>query len=218
MVWGDAENVKLGTLPTAILAALNEGVDNITLITLGTGASHDETGSLEAQVTKDFLVSRLNDLEKFPSIRDHPEWQKNKELMARLVDNAVVDLSSQNTNEEIGNAAMLFRQYKITKVIEVTGASHAPRCQLLQGVARAKGVIPNSQQWQLVADDTPYTNTTVGDTVVIEEPHRGDDHILNIPDELRPAKLFRQFYTIPKDQQESFLNELAKLLEKYHDS
>lgn len=50
MIWGDVENAKLGTLPTAILAALNEGVDNIALITLGTGASHDETGAPEAQV------------------------------------------------------------------------------------------------------------------------------------------------------------------------
>lgn len=81
--------------------------------------------------------------------------QENKEIIHKLVVNAVVDTNSQNTVGELGNATTLFEQHNIVKVIEISGASHTPRCQLLQGVAKAKGTVPNSQQWQLVADDIP---------------------------------------------------------------
>lgn len=215
MVWGDPKNPRLGSLPTAVLAALNEGVPNIAVVTLGTGGSYNVAGDRESEVTQQLFISRFSELEQFAVIKNHPRWAEDKEMLKELVNNAVLDVVTQNTKEEIAAAAEVFRQYGVTRVVEVTGASHAPRCAQLQGMARAEGVIPALQQWALVADDVPYTGSSVADTTVIEAPHRGDDPVLHIPENIRPAKLFAQFYAIPNDQKEAFLEEIAQVVKKY---
>jgi len=206
---------RLGTLPTTILAILNEQPAEISIITFGTGASHDSSGVVEAEVTKNYLLTRFEHLSDFPIIANHPHWLVAKEAIRKLIENSTTDTVSQNTVEEIAHAAELFTQHQITRVIEVTGASHGPRCQLMQNVARASAVIPATQQWQLITDDIAYQDTEAGDTVVFEEPHRGDDPLLKLPPHLRPAKLFRRFFAIPKEKQVAFLEEVAQLVKKY---
>lgn len=215
MVWSGQDASRLGTLPTAILAILDERLSEVSMITFGTGASHDSNGTLEAEVTKRFFIEKFDHLDDFPIIADHPCWPTEKEAIRRLVMASSTDIVSQNTVEEIACAAELFTQHHITRVIEVTGASHGPRCQLMQNVARASSVIPATQQWHLVTDDIAYYNTEAGDTLVFEEPHRSDDPFLNVPARLRPAKLFRKFFMVPKEKQVAFLEEVAQLMKRY---
>ncbi len=215
MIWGGRDLTKLGTLPTAVLSILNEGPANVSVITMGSGASRNSDGILEAEVIKRLFIEKFDGLDEFPAINAHSQWLEDKEVIRDLVKNSIADIASQNTVEELTQASTLFEQHRVARVIEITGASHGPRCQLMQSVARASGVITASQRWQLVTDDIAYYGTEVGDTLVFEEPHRGGDPIMNILAELHPAKLFRQFFAIPKDDQAAFLEESAQLFKKY---
>lgn len=211
MMWGAPENNQLGSLPMTILCILNERPEYIGVFSIGSGASQDEHGTLEAVATKNMLLEKFDALDEFSVIRNHRLWPETKEAIRQLAESAITDTDAQNTAEEIANAATLFAACNVTKVIEVTGASHAPRCQLLQGTARSSGVIPPSQHWQLVADDIAYPGTKVSDTLVFEEPHRSDDPILQLPKELRPTKVFRSSLTIPNDEKAAFMAQVAAL-------
>lgn len=216
MVWGPPDVGRLGTLPTAVLAMLDEGPSNIALLIIGSGGSTSPDGRSEADITKQLFISKFNDLNLIPTISSHPRWSAAKEKVRKLVDSAVVDNITRNTKEEIANAACMFAEHDINSVIHVTGASHGPRCQQLQAVARETGVIPAGQRWRLVTDDIPYPGTSAGDTLVMEEPHRLDDPMQHVARELRPAQLFSRFYyVIPTERRPAFLEELAQLIERY---
>lgn len=211
MMWGDPSKNILGSLPMAILVILNEGPERFGLITTGTGASSKMDGTTESEATKYFFIRKFDDLEEFARIKNHPRWAADKLLIKKLVNNTINDNVSQNTIEEVANAAVLFRKNRIRRVMEITGASHAPRCELIQSTARARGLIPPSQVWLLIADDVPYSHSKVSDTLVFEEPHRGDDPARDWPRNLRPPDVFREYLNIPPRKRLAFLREVSRL-------
>ena len=217
MVWGGDDPHKLGTLPTAVLTMLEEGPDAIALLIIGSGGSHGPDGSSEADITKRLFLDRFGELDRFPAIRNHPDWSGgNREKILKIVQGAVTDVHTINTTEEIASAALVFAAHRITRVRHITGASHGPRCQQLQSSARESGIIPAGQHWELVVDDIPYPGTSAADTLVMEEPHRLDDPLQQVPDHLRPAQLFRKFYyVIPRDRRRDFLEDVSRLMESF---
>jgi hypothetical protein len=209
MMWGYPAFNMLGSTPTAVLSMLDENPARVKIVSMGTGASFREDGTVEAEATKEFLLDNFDGLDEFTLIQTHPLWRNNKRLIKGLIEDAATDTASQNTKEEIANAALLFDAEGVSRVIEVTGASHAPRCQLVQSMAREEGEIPSTQRWQLVADDIAYPGTMVGDTLIFEEPHRGDDPAKQWPLEQRPTRVFREYFSLPADRKRQFLAQVA---------
>lgn len=213
-VWGDSEQQLLGRIPRAVLSILDTNPDQVALITIGTGASKSQTGVYEAELVKKLGLDNFDQLDKFTQIREHPGWHKSRAHIHKLLQSAATDTASKNTREEIANAAELFSHRHIEKVIEVTGASHAPRCQLEQSVAFAEGAIPRSQRWSLVASDVAFYGTEVGDTAIFEEPHRGDDPATGWPKELHAPRVFKQYFSLPAQEKLDFLTQVDALAKR----
>jgi hypothetical protein len=209
MIWGDPEHGNLGSGPEAILSILDEGVSRLDIVTIGTGSSSKPDGTVEAEAMQGLILEKYDGLDEFQVIHSHPLWPENKGIIRSLIEDAALDTTSQNTAEEIARAARLFTVRGLHRVIEVTGASHGPRCQVLQGSAREKGVIPRNQRWRLITDDEPFAWTSAGDTLVIEEPHRGDDPAIHFPPELTPSKVFRKYFQLPQSTRLAFLGRVA---------
>lgn len=196
MMWGNPERDRLGTLPTAVLSILDVEPERFKVVTIGTGASQRPDGTVEAAALQEFLLENYQELDEFDRIRNHPLWDAARLSVREMVEKAILDTASQNTQQEIANAADLFSMFNVKRVVEVTGASHAPRCQLVQSVARDAGVIPSSQRWSLVADDVPFPDTTISKTIVFEQPHRGDDPDRNLPEGLGVTDVFRKIFAV----------------------
>jgi hypothetical protein len=217
-MWGDPEKGMLGTLPATLLAILNDAPEDVRVITMGSGGSRRSDGAWEGEVIRDLFISRFDDFEVFTAISSHPMWDLHKKHLLQLAEQSVLDLMSQNTTDEIANAAKLFSELGITKVLEITGASHGPRCQLAQGAAREARTIPAGQYWTLITDDIPYANTKVSDTAVFEEPHRGDDPVLKLPHKYHGTQVFKKLYEIPPHKRGEFLRGVADLADAMKNS
>lgn len=178
VVWGEPPN-KLGTLPRAVLEILERGIENIGLVVCGTGAS-EKDGLVEAEYMKQFLLQNMAYLSEFDVIGQHVRFQSNRDLslLSKCIKGIVCETVSQNTAQEIENAAKLFADANCRHVYHMTLQSHGPRALLEVLKARSRGAIPKWQQWYTVVDDTTYEGTNLEDVVVVEPPHRGDDPML----------------------------------------
>lgn len=177
LMWGELPN-KLGSLPLMLLVALNCGLENVAGIVFGTGAS-ERDGVKEAQVMKNFLLGKLDDMFVVASLFEtlgHPRFQTLYDLskIRDLCGQIICETKSQNTDQEVASAAKIFADLGVDEVRQVTCGSHAPRCQLAQLKMRAAGVIPSRQLWSCYGDDMTYSGSLIGDVVVSEPPHRGD--------------------------------------------
>ena len=210
LVWGEPPH-KLGTLPMAVLVALTRGPENIGVIVMGTGAS-EKNGLKEAEYAKKFLVDHMAELQDFEVIRRHPRFQSTRDIasVTKLFSAAICELRSQNTVEEIANASSIFAGEGIGEVIQVTCASHAPRCIRDAAVAQEKGLIPPELLFSVVRDHMVYAGTSAGDIAIMEPPHRGDDRMLGAP--ILPHMVFPKLYKIPFEKRIEILQEIDGLL------
>ncbi len=201
LVWGDPDNDSLGSLPKVVDLLLNEAASEpISHVIFGCGPS-ERNGLSEGEYSKRYLLGHLTELGHFPSLRDRLAGYDPEMLRKRLQD-VIIMLRHERTMDEVHQAADMFRGYGVSKVYEVTSASHAPRCVQLQAEAKLNRLIPTGQQWFVVADDRSYEGNTPVSTLVLEPPHRGDDPMLafqpQLADVLRPY-----FYDLdPKDKKE----------------
>jgi hypothetical protein len=200
MLWGTPDFERhLGLVPTAVLTMLNAGPERISTLTIGSGASMRSPLSFEASVIFDTLCSRFDELEDFRSIREHPNWTNidTRFWLCMAVQDTVIDVRAQDTEQEIANAAKLFEERGLTRVIHVTNRDHGPRCLDCQNRAREQEVIPTSQQWSIVTDDESFVTGLYVPPVVAEPPHRADDPTLQWDPRLWTPTLVRRLLELP---------------------
>lgn len=210
-IWGEPP-YKMGSLPKMVHAVLLEGFDNITLIVFGTGAS-ERDGLKEAECMKQFLADHLSGLSQFSLLTAYDNFRSLN--LHDLLKKIVLDVESQNTLEEIRNAARLFSKMGVSRVIEISRGSHMPRCVQNSLQARTDGDIPPNQLWYAFPDDQSFFGTTVNDVTILEPPHRGDDPMRFLSRDLWPSTLAKRIFKIPFKKRADFLNDLAGLLKNY---
>ena len=176
LMWGEPPE-KMGSLTRMVLEILDRGTENIGASVFGTGAS-ERDGVKEAECMKEFIQERFDELRQFFAIAGHPRFEECEEDLEDLIDGIICDTESKNTATEVENAAGVFASKECTKIYQISCGSHIPRCVLEMEKARERGVIPTTQYWYAVADDMVYEKTAIGDIVVLEPPHRGDDPLL----------------------------------------
>jgi len=200
MLLGQFPN-ELGTIPTAVLTILDADPERVRGLYIGSGASEkqDEAGAMipESLYIKRLMLDGLNAMSEHDLIREHPNMQTadKRQRLASIVGQAITDIAAKNTQEEISAAATLFAAVGVKKVIQVTSASHGPRCIQLQNQARQDGIISDDQRWSVVTDDVPYPFARVVDTVVVEPPHQGEPESA-LPMDLWLASLAKDFYCL----------------------
>ena len=216
LAWVDKKGA-LGTLPTAVLAMLEWGIDRIAVVTIGSGSSKDpKTNMVESEVLKKLWLDRFENLEDIQKIKESPRWDKDKAKIRSLIEAAIPDSVSVNTRQEIEAATELFQKSNIRSVLQITCLGRAPRCQSYQSILRENGVIPAQQSWFLVADEVPYTGSSAADTIVVEYPHKDNDQLTKIPHNLLPASLLSRFYYGLKtdDQRIEFLKQASDVMKR----
>jgi hypothetical protein len=203
MLWGTPDFERhLGVVPTAVLAMLNAGPERINTISVGSGASMRDPIRFEAAVIYDVLGKRFHELDQFKPIREHPAWIDidQRAWVGLAVHDAVLDVRARDTEQEIANAAKLFEERGITRVIQVTNRDHGMRCLDSQNNAREQELIPTSQQWSIVTDDESYWNGIFVPPIVVEPPHRGDDPTLSWNPALWTPSLVRRLLDLPPER------------------
>jgi hypothetical protein len=195
LAWGEPPH-RLGALPMMALVALNAGVENVSGIVFGTGAS-EKDGLKEAEYMKRFLLEHTGKLGEFELIKAHPRFQSSRDLVLldQLFRRVICETDSKNTDEEVANAAQIFSELGVHEVKQVTCGSHAPRCQLVHLKVRASGGIPRGQLWSCYGDDMAFSGSEVKDVTIMEPPHRGDDPMVSAP--IQAYQVFPGFYKIP---------------------
>ncbi len=209
LVWGVPEEDSLGGLPKVAELLLNEpACEPIVSVVFGCGPSVKD-GLSEGEYTKRYLLERLSELRAFTRFKDRLDDETLERLRRRL-EQVYVTPKIERSIDEVVFAADYFAKQGITRVWQVTAASHAPRCVQIQAAARAAGLIPKAQQWALVADDRCYEGAEPFSTLVMEVPHRGDDPMFGFEPSL--PKLLReyQYGLSPEDKR-----KLARLVEDF---
>jgi len=206
---------RLGTLPRLVLEILKRGPENIGLITIGTGASKRD-GTVESICMRNHLFENLTSILDIPVIKDHPRIKTEEDILtvsALLIQKVFCDTITKNTAEEIRSAAKLFDEVGCTEIYHVSCASHSPRCHLATLIAKEEGVIPADQTWYPVADQMTYAGTKIGDTVVLEKPHRGDDPTMGA--DVSVPEVVRGLLTLKPDERLDCLRQLKEIINSY---
>lgn len=212
LAWGIPADNSLGSLPKAIDLLLGEAeCEPVAVIVFGNGPSFigDVT---EGEYGKKYLMARIKELRQFPRLAARLNEAALSDLKKRLEDIIVVAPRTSRSIDEIASAAKIFKEQDVTKVWQVTAASHAPRCIQIQSAARFKGLIPPEQQWFAVADDRCYEGADPFSTLVMEIPHRGDDPMMGLEPRLPELMKDYQYGLTPEKK-----HELAKEVKKFFD-
>ena len=211
LVWGDVEQQKMGSLPMMVLTALQVGLDNIAGVVFGTGAS-ERDGVKEADCMKRLLIDQQQDLLLFTSICEHSGYD-HPLLVASFLDRIITETASQNTNEEVENAAKIFADLGADLVFQISSASHLPRCVKTVSELREKGLIPKGQMWCGVADDMTFGDLGAGATAILETPHRGDDAMGQVDSALWPSTVVPKLFKLPLKRRVAVLTSLKSMIE-----
>lgn len=199
LVWGVPEEDSLGSLPKVIELLLGEpACEPITAIVFGCGPSTKD-GLSEGEYTKRYLLEHLDGLRAFPRFAERLDEPALAALRKRLEQIVVTD-TLERSIDEVVQAARIFEEHGVTRVFQVTAASHAPRCMQLQSVARAAGLVPKTQHWSLVADDRCYEGNDPQSTVVFEPAHRGDDPMYGFSPSITDVLRNYQYGLSPEDK------------------
>ena len=207
IVWGQPPD-QLGRLPHACLLAWEER-STLRRIICGTGASQLADGTLEADVTVDFLWARLPRLREFDGFED-VDLVELEVVLRRTVR---AERTSQNTTEEVREALSAFQGESIRKAVLVSSPTHLPRCLACAGKIHEEQ--PNLFDGSVWASPsgTSYHGAHAGDLVVVEPPHRGDrDKTL---DALPFHEMVRRYYAVAPERRLEFLREFETLLGQY---
>ena len=217
IVWGHPPD-RLGRLTRALLIFLQEEYEarrEVGALVLGTGVvwtgGGKRNGLMEAHETKKILFARLPELAEFSVFQEQfPAVGKKKfikQIEARLRKTVVLATECENTAQEMRDAARVFLERGVEKVVLVSSPVHLPRCIKEACVALAEEEI----RYNLfaAASDTCYQGTTAADVAIFEPPHRGD----------RPTYPIHQFVRrisdVPEESMSEFLKRLDDLLEDY---
>lgn len=214
LVWGEPPD-KLGSVPTMVLEVLEAMRADVytRAIVFGTGAS-EKDGLKEAEYTKRFLLEHLTELQEFTAIGNHPDFQEPEDrgFLRKLFAEIICETNSQNTLQEVENAAKIFAKHSVTHIIQISCGSHLPRCIVIQRQMREAGKIPPEQRWYAVADDITFGNLPIQKSVVIlEAPHRGDDPMVSAA--IKPHEVIPGLFGLPVPERVQVLAEMRNRIE-----
>lgn len=211
IAWGYPDAGELGRAPKGVLVAHQEQAE---MLVFGTGASErivDRDGQRrtmkEGEYTLDYLLQNFDELAEFPAFGkiDLPA------LRAQVEATAVAESRSQNTREEVTEAAELFLERGIERMILVSSPTHISRCVRDAYTALEKDRFARLRH-QLFAtpSDSSYLGSRAEDVVIFEPPHRADRH--SAPIHLNVSRILR----IPPDELGDFLKKLDRLLQEQY--
>lgn len=216
LVWGVPEEDRLGDLPKLVELLLHEApTEPVVAIVMGTTTATKD-GLLEGEYTKKYLLDHFDGLWKFSGL---------KKMLDKLSDTQVAELKKRlsgitvtpvlkNTMEEIREASRIFKAHDIQKVIQITAASHGPRCIQLQATARAEGYIEPSQLWSVTVSDMCFQDSSPNDTMIMEVPHRGDDPLTQFRPTL-PQALKPFYYNLDLEHKKQLILMIDEFMKKY---
>ncbi|HSX02571.1 MAG TPA: hypothetical protein VLI05_04655 [Candidatus Saccharimonadia bacterium] len=215
LLWGDPEQQQLGSLPMAILCALNHGLKSVAFIGMGSGASHRSDGRAEADAVRELLLLRRDELIEFDAIRDHRELADRigQSRLDELLDAAVTDTSSQDPQQEIAAAARLATAHNVTSIALVANGCLAPDIARQVAMARCASIIPGHQTWSVTPDHMALADTDPSSTLIFTHPHRGDDRLCSA--ELRPHEVFGGFFRLNLKNQAYLLECTRRFIAKH---
>lgn len=216
LVWGVPAEDRLGDLTKLIELILREAdTEPVTCIVIGTSAA-TKVGLLEGEYTKKFLLDRLDALTAFPRLKNRLQQLSEDDyaLLRSRLENIVVTPIVKNTSEELIAAARIFREQDIHEVVQITAASHGPRCVQVQAVAREQGHIPKDQLWYVMITDMCFKDAAPLTTLVLEPPHRGDDPMVDfkptLPEVLRPY-----IYDLSPADKKKFIHAVKDFMDEH---
>lgn len=209
IVWGYPDKGELGRAPKGVLISYQEQAE---MIVFGTGASErvvDRDGEprsmKEGEYTLDYLLRHFEELGDFPAFGKIDLVA----LRAQIEKTARAASRSQNTREEVAEAAELFLENGIERMILVSSPTHISRC-----VRDAYTALESSRfdrlRHQLFAtpSDSSYLGSRAEDVVIFEPPHRADRH--SAPIHLNVSRILR----IPPAELDRFLMRLDRILQE----
>ena len=201
LIWGTPQDDRLGNVSKVVEFLLDESGDEpITAIVFGCGPSVKE-GLSEGEYTKQYLLRHLPNLVEFPRFKDRMDDKTVARLRERL-EGIIITPVLKRSIDEVVTASKMFDERSVSRVYQVTCASHAPRCVQIQSAARAKGLLPANQQWFLAADDQCFEDADPFSTLVMEPPHRGDDPMFGFSPSLPELLRSYQYGLSSEDKQE----------------
>lgn len=196
IVWGDPANGRLGRVPYGLLKAMEA---NAKMIIFGTGAS-EKDGLKEGMYTYRYAMERLPEFFRSAGV-PHERWYVTKSWINSVTK---LELTSQNTREEVLAAARMAKEAGIERLILVSSPEHIMRCHqaALSVLGAERGLSFFLDELYATASHTHFKDATVDDVVIIEPPHRGD--MVHVPFH-RTVK--RIFATLRKPQVALKLND-----------
>jgi hypothetical protein len=212
MVYGLPEEEKLGDLATLVRVILTLAPDDeVTEIIVGRGPSQRD-GLDEGDYTKKFFINKLDTLGEFETLQPllNSLGDDGRLRLRALIENITVSDPIISTLDEMVKAAAIFNESGVDKVIQISAASHAPRCVKEQTVLREKGVISNSQLWFSVATDITYHNTKPGDVCVIEPLHRLDQPLTSVRPGL--SEVIAPYFAFNDDDKKAFIKAVNEFM------
>lgn len=216
LVWGVPEEDRLGDLPKLVELMLREAkTAPIVVIVMGTTAA-TKNGLLEGEYTKQFLLDHFEDLWKFKRLKKYLDELSDKQVvqLRKRLEGIVVTPIIKNTLQEIQEASRIFRKNDIHEVIQITAASHGPRCIQLQATVRAEGHIPLDQMWYVTVSDMCFQDSAPNDTMIMEVPHRGDDPLTKLRPTL-PQALKPFYYDLDIENKKKIILTIDDFMKKH---
>jgi hypothetical protein len=214
LVFGIPAEDKLGDLSMLAMVILRlEPTEQVERIVIGRGPSWRD-GLNEGEYTKQFLLDNFNRLREFPRLQPLLDALSEEQLakFRALLEGIVITPEIKNTVAEIEAAAKLFAEKEVSKVIQISAATHASRCIKEQAVARSHGTIPKNQLWQTIATDMPYHGTKPEDVAVIEPLHRRDQPMTFV----RPgmSEVIAPYFFLPDSDKQEFVKLVKDFMDK----
>lgn len=218
LAWG-VPPYLMGRIPKAIQTYFRLGAE---VIYFGTGAS-ERDGIKEGEFMFQTLLERKNRLGEFEALKQFQDLggldvhftPRGPVIYAGKQAEVVIDIQSQNTNEEILAAGDAFLERGVTDVVLVSSASHMPRCLrdalTLYNHPRYGGKYKTLAQGLLVSPaDTCYDGADYNDVIIFEPPHRGDRSQYPIHQKVKGI------FEINPNRLPAFGADLEKLVAQYH--
>jgi hypothetical protein len=185
--------------------------EEIASIVIGRGPSRRD-GLDEGDYSKKFLLDNFDRLEEFELLKPLFAQLSGDERAAlrRAMENVVITSEVLTTLAEITEAAKIFNEAQVDKVIQISAASHAPRCIKQQSVLQRAGVINKSQLWQTVATDMSYHGTKPEDVCVIEPLHRLDQPLTYIRPGL--SEVILPYFSFNDEEKKAFIKTVDEFM------
>lgn len=162
--WGDPASGIYGNIPKGLVEALKFDADTIIF---GTGAS-EKDGLKEGEYGVKTARERMREIPEFKTIGED-------EAHTWLKERAVLELTAQNTIEEIRAGAQIAKERGAERLIQVACRTHSARAyKFALSVLNDDALRFFLKNFYSVASDTHYDGADIDAVVVFEQPHRPD--------------------------------------------